>query len=66
VDLGLFRTIRIARYNLQFRAEAFNALNHPNFANPGGDISNGNAFGYITATTGQGSRQLRFGLRFTF
>jgi Carboxypeptidase regulatory-like domain/TonB dependent receptor len=66
VDLGLFRTIRFGRYNMQFRAEAFNLLNHPNFGNPGGDISNGNSFGYITATTGQGHRQLRFGMRFAF
>jgi hypothetical protein len=68
VDLGLFRTIRIYsdRVRLQLRFEALNALNHPNFANPGGDISNAGTFGIISATTGTGERNLRFGARLTF
>lgn len=34
-DLSLARTLRLTeRFNLQFRADAFNAFNHPNFANP--------------------------------
>jgi hypothetical protein len=53
---------------LQFRAETLNALNHPNFANPSGDISNAGTFGFITTTTntGVGERNLRFGLRLSF
>ena len=51
---------------LQVRAEALNALNHPNFANPGGDISNAGTFGFITSTTGTGERNLRFGARLWF
>jgi hypothetical protein len=36
---------------LQFRAELFNVLNHPNFAPPGGDLNA--EFGYSTETLGQ-------------
>ena len=67
VDFGLFKTVKIAdRVDVQFRAEAINVLNHPNFANPGGDISNAGTFGFITQTTGTGERNLRFGLRIAF
>jgi len=37
-DLAVRRQIPIGdRYNLQLRLDAFNALNHPNFANPSSD-----------------------------
>jgi outer membrane receptor protein involved in Fe transport len=67
VDLSLFRTIAITEtVRLQLRAEALNALNHPNFANPGADISNAAAFGYITSTVGTGERNFRLGARLSF
>ncbi len=67
VDLSLFRTISLTeRFRLQFRAEALNALNHPNFSNPGADISNAGAFGFITSTTGIGERNIRLGARLSF
>jgi hypothetical protein len=67
VDMGLYRTFTInERFKFQLRGEAFNALNHPNFANPGSNQSSSGAFGYVTSTTGQGSRLFRFGARFTF
>lgn len=66
VDLGLFRTISFGeRFKLQLRAEAINALNHANFANPQNNINDLN-FGYITQTTGTGERNMRFGARFSF
>ena len=36
------------RVNLDFRLEAFNVLNHPNFNNPNGDL-NASTFGQITS-----------------
>jgi hypothetical protein len=67
VDLGLFRTVSMPRSaTLQFRFEVLNAFNHPNLANPGGNISDAGTFGFITQTTGVGERNIRFGLRATF
>jgi len=69
VDLGLFRTVELGpRMRIQFRFEALNAFNRANFSNPGGDISNGNGFGFITSTTNIGTqeRTIRLGLRFSF
>lgn len=66
IDAGIFRTITFTEnIKLQFRAEALNALNHANFANPQANINDSN-FGFITATVGQASRQWRFGMRFSF
>jgi len=52
VDLGLFKTIALPRGSqVQLRIEALNALNHPNFGNPGRLATVGStSFGVITAT----------------
>src|SRR4029453_8667003 len=61
VDLSLFRTFWLSRsMKLQLRLEALNALNHPNFANPGNNVSDAGTFGFITNTTGNyGERNIR-------
>ncbi|HEY6402697.1 MAG TPA: hypothetical protein VI479_14870, partial [Blastocatellia bacterium] len=67
MDLSVFRSIAITEgIGVQFRAEALNALNHPNFGNPGADVSNLNTFGYITGLVGQPSRIFRLGARVSF
>ena len=50
LDLALFRNIRIReRFNIQFRAEFFNALNHPVLGNPNTTFTSA-TFGQITST----------------
>jgi hypothetical protein len=49
-DLSLFKQFKMSeRYSLQFRAEFFNAFNHPNFANPSANFGSAN-FGKVTNT----------------
>ncbi len=66
VDMGIFRTIGWRSFSLQLRVEALNVFNHPNYANPGNNISDAGTFGFITSTTGVGERNIRFGARFSF
>src|SRR5262245_15349719 len=69
-DLSLFRTFKLTeKFNLQFRAEAYNFSNTPHFANPNGNANSSN-FGKILATQTADaigrSREFRFGLRLGF
>lgn len=66
-DLSIYRTFRISeQVEFQLRAEALNATNHANFANPQADINNA-TFGYVTSLYGLNqSRQWRFGARLSF
>ena len=76
IDLGLAKSFAVYsdRVALKFRADAFNALNHPNFSNPCTDITNVSClFGTISSTVGTGinnggpaARVLQVSLRLEF
>jgi Carboxypeptidase regulatory-like domain/TonB-dependent Receptor Plug Domain len=75
IDFGLSRRVRLwsETSDLQFRAEAFNLFNHPNFANPASSYSSPSTLGHITSTVGSNlatatgsNRQLQFALRLGF
>ncbi len=65
LDSSLFKTFTLTeRFSLQFRADAFNTFNHPNFSAPDafvGDPSMGQIF-----STSVDNRRMQFGLRLFF
>jgi hypothetical protein len=75
VDFGLTKNFTVREgQQLSFRTEVFNLFNHPNFRVPAGNrnpvISDSSGFpradaGRITDTVGT-SRQIQFGLKYTF
>ena len=71
-DLALSKNFPLwnEKYRLQFRTEAYNAFNHPNFALPSSININATNFGQITSTSSisgdQSARVLQFALRFEF
>jgi hypothetical protein len=82
VDLGLGKTFPVVseKVNLKFRADAFNAFNHPNFAIPTENVFNGydqedfqqgGGFGQVSFTAdpnnlNSGARVLQLALRVEF
>jgi hypothetical protein len=67
VDLSLVKRFHFGdRVSAELRADAFNAFNHPAFANPNGGFG-GATFGQVTGMAGAYSpRLVRFGARVTF
>lgn len=76
-DFSLIKNTKISeRVNLQFRAEAFDVLNHPNFGNPNLTVPTPanirtSTFGVITNTRFPNgdfgsARQLQLGLKLEF
>jgi hypothetical protein len=65
LDFSLFKVFGLTeRFSLQFRAEAFNALNRVQFSGPNTTVTSG-AFGFVTAQA-NAPRQLQFGLKLVF
>ena len=71
-DTALFRNFRFKeRWNMQFRAEAYNLSNTPHFSNPSANVSSG---GFMTITSALsrannvegGERQFRVALKISF
>jgi hypothetical protein len=72
IDASIFRRFPIReRMNIEFRAEAFNLTNTPQYNRPVTDFSN-SAFGQVISAQGiqsvlvNNSRQLQFSMRFQF
>ncbi len=64
-DLSLARNVKIHEaHSLNFRFEAFNAANHPNWNTPSADSRSAAIFGVITSA--KTMRQLQFGLKYVF
>jgi len=65
LDASLFKNFRIReRTTVQFRAEAFNAANHPMWGAPGTNVTDPGSFGVIT--TKNGRREMQLALRLFF
>jgi hypothetical protein len=64
-DFSLFKRFKLREgQTLEFRYEMFNMFNHPNFSNPGSDISAPSTFGKsLVAYSG---RQMQFALKYSF
>jgi carboxypeptidase family protein len=73
VDFSLIKSTRFGRVESELRIEAFNLLNHPQFAQPNGQLGNP-GFGTITSmlsnpactTCGTTERQVQLGLKLRF
>ena len=65
-DLSLFKSFPLGgARRFEFRAEFFNAFNHPSFQNPSANISIPGAFGKSTGTT-TNPREIQFAGKFFF
>lgn len=65
VDFSLFKTFRIRELvSFQFRAEAYNLTNTPQFLGPGSQLG-GTAFGVVNSI-GNSPRQIQFALKLMF
>jgi len=59
-----FKPPKLESHLVMFRAEFFNALNTPQFSNPGGTLGTG-TFGRVTSTSIP-NRQIQLALKYSF
>ncbi|HYL16214.1 MAG TPA: TonB-dependent receptor [Terriglobales bacterium] len=65
LDLGIHKTLEIKEgTKLEFRTEVFNVMNHTQFMNPDGNITDGAAFGQVNRA--RDPRLIQLALRLTF
>ena len=66
-DLSIFKTFEATeRLNVEFRTEAFNVFNHPQFSSPDTGVTD-TGFGQITSSqSNTNPRQIQFGLKLLF
>jgi len=66
VDFSAFKNFQLKeRTSLQFRAEFFNVLNHPNFGQPGNSLGTA-TFGVVSSTGNNLSRNVQMALKLLF
>lgn len=66
VDMSLFKSFPLGHTrSVELRAEAFNAFNHANFANPAANLAIPGAFGKVTNTVGA-PRELQLAVKYLF
>jgi hypothetical protein len=66
LDASIFKVFALTeKFRLQFRAEAFNALNRVRFGSPNTTVTAGTNFGRITSQANN-PRQAQFGLKLVF
>lgn len=64
-DMGIMKNFRFyERFDVQFRGELFNMLNHPNPSGPGANVAVPSTFGKTTSFSG--ARVILFGLKLAF
>ena len=65
-DISLFKAVQVhERFNVQFRAEAFNATNSPQFGGPSTSLTSTSA-GVVTLTQVNDTRNIQLSLRVRF
>jgi hypothetical protein len=65
IDFSIFKNFPIKeKKKVEFRAEIFNIMNHPNFGNPSTSMDSA-SFGQISGTTVNG-RIIQFALKLAF
>ena len=65
LDVGVHKSFEVReRTKLEFRTEVFNLLNHTQFMNPDGNITDGASFGMVSRA--RDPRLLQLALRLTF